>query len=137
MAAASLLALNIYLEISKPGNPLRYYVPQEVIGETTIHVGGNLMVRRVKCNESDQPIAISSQGSFYRRVDVPGQYVASQAPGATIVIGPNVCDEAIFSGPLPDGVTPGTWRRQGIDCTVDTEERWCRSWYTDEFKVIP
>ena len=121
-------------------NPLDYEIPQQILNTHTFHVGDTITVRGVKCNAWDEAIAIEGQGSFYRRTDIGGTesgLVISSPPGvAPLILGPKECSDRTFISTLP-ALAPGKWVRTGIDCTLDTVTRWCRSWKTEEFEVLP
>lgn len=138
IAMLSILVLNTvtYLDSRNEMNPLKYDVPQSIVGPKTIPVGGILAISRTKCNRADVPVAAQAQGSFYRRVDEGGQFVVSSPGGSLLVLPANSCDTTVFSGPLPVDVGPGIWVRQGSDCTIDQPARWCASWYTERFTVV-
>ena len=119
-------------DVAKPGNPLRYPVPQEVVTPGDLKPGDTLTTRGTKCNTSDEPVTIQGSDSFYVRLDAHG--IVPGSIGRTLTLAAHECLDRTFSRTLPE-IEPGTWRLQGQDCVIP-ENKFCRSWYSEGFTVV-
>ena len=127
-------ALNAYLQLTAPGNPLHYPVPQRVLTTGPYRAGDLLITEAEKCNASHEAITAQGQGSYYRRLDINDSRESSP-PGGVLTLGPDECLKRQFNRNLP-ALPPGRWRIEGQECVLP-EKRWCQSWYTESFEVIP
>ena len=136
---------------SAPFDPLGQYPPQEVMNRTagvrgpSAHVGDDVVVTGIKCNDSDVPVTVRGSYSWVsvepRGAVVPtGEGLTQRRPG---------CETFRFENPMPDeviqrseelldrGITP-IWYIAGFDEPIahDGTVGVRRAWQTENFSIV-
>ena len=113
-----------------PGNPLRFPVPQMILGPKVVAPGATIIVEGFKCNETDDPVTTTGE-SHWKRIDLGG-------PGSTEFFAEGRrthdpgCTGHRFENIVPQ--TEGIWRLEGIECLIERPDV-CRSWYVENVEV--
>jgi hypothetical protein len=102
--------------------------------DATVVQGGSLFISGVKCNNSDETVAVTGSSNF-RRVDERGVVVVPHTNLATVITPPG-CVTRVWENVLPLSVTPGTWVLQGFGQAAKGKNTQIEGWETDEFTVI-
>ena len=119
-------------------NPLRYPLPQEIIGSRVLHPGDGFEVVAQKCNDGDEAVGVVGM-SDWREVLPDGSFGPGQpyrASTSTLFIEGHTCIERRGINQIPlDLATEKNYRLEGLDCIVP-EKRLCRPWWTQTFDVV-
>ena len=122
-----------------PYNPLRYPLPQEIVGPSRVlHRDEVFLVHRLKCNDGDEPVAIIGQ-SDWRQINSNGSFlngIPYRASNVPLVIAAHECNERDGTNQIPADMPYGTHILEGLDC-ITPELKICRAWYTQSFQVVP
>ena len=141
LVATAMLLGAVIVSATKSGekNPLRYPVPQELVGSRTLRAGDEFSVHRLKCNDGDAAVGVTLISSDWREILPNGSmgmgfpYRSGTVP---LIIPAHECNERNGLNQIPLDLAPGKWQLEGLDCIVP-EKRLCRPWYTQVFDVVP
>lgn len=117
--------------LDHPVNPLRYENPQPLIGPSAIYPGGSIRVSAVKCNKSDEDVAVSGWADW-RSGNVAIPYMEDRP---SYIIAANTCITRNFTNKTPTRITAGVWKLVGADCIAPKFEV-CADWETEPFVVL-
>ena len=95
----------------------------------------HVVTKAVKCNTSPMPIPYKGEFQFVQ-VKPYRIYVGNKVGSSIRYPG---CKEYVYNNELPDGLTNGTWRIEGVDIAEDpiTGKVQREIWYTQDFEVLP
>ena len=131
------ITIQFLTEPAKPYSPLRYSLPQEIVGTRILHPGEEFSVYRQKCNDSNEALAIVGH-SDWRQVDANGNWILGipyRSSVLPLVIEAHECNERAGLNKIPDDMPLGTWVLEGLDC-VTPGLTICQHWYTESFEVV-
>ena len=128
----------LFFHESPPPNPLRYIVPQTIVGSHVLHRGEEFKVFRSKCNDGDEPLAVLGK-SDWRQIDTSGSFLSAiphRSSNVPLIIPAHECNVREGTNQIPDDLPFGTWQLEGQDC-VTPGLVICAVWWTERFEVVP
>lgn len=128
LAATAVLLAVLFNSLLQDGpyHPIRNKNPQTVIAVTRRAVE----VAAVKCNASDEDVAVVGQ-IYFRNVDTQELIFVREGVG----IRKPGCETIHYVNRIPDGITAGTWRIEGLEITRAGTEEQREPWYTEPFEI--
>ena len=109
-----------------------------IVGPKILHPGDEFSVRRAKCNNGDEAVAVVLVSSDWRKITEFGEGAGLPYRRGTtpLVINAHSCNERTGLNMLPLDMEPGVWQLVGLDCIVP-EKRICQVWHTESFEIVP
>lgn len=105
-------------------------VPQTVMTTGPIHPGDAVEITGTKCMNREFP---TEGRSTWVRLS-PSRVLRPKS-GGNIVVRPKGCTTATYENALPDDISPGVWRIEGINTAFIGPWRQDVPWYTEPFTV--
>lgn len=139
LVGIAFLIASAYLQfvVDVEENPLRYPVPQDIVGTTVLHQGNSFPVHRLKCNDGDTQVSVLGQSDWRQLGDDGGfkQGIPYRASSVPLVMPAHECNEREGLNEIPLNLPLGRWVLEGEDC-ITPKLTVCRPWFTEPFDVV-
>lgn len=127
-------ALIVHLRDSGVITPLGDFHNPESVLTPSVKLGEPVVVQGTKCNQGTSTIV--TQNMYQWVEQTPRRGVPVAAIMATSVLDPG-CNTKQYIYDMPDAVSPGIWRLQGVNLSSENGQLQAKGWYSEWFTVTP